>query len=298
MYVWQRWLADEFRAAGLTVVEVEGWKNRGRPASTGHFNPRAGVTTHHTGARSSATNPRAGLSMLVSGRPDLPGPLCQWATAYDGTVIVVAAGRANHAGRVGRSGTAGMPLGADGNALALGNEVITDGTQPLPKAQRDAIALANKVVLDHYKNGRDRAHRHADISGTGKWDIGQLTTAQLRADIPTTTAAPAVRPTPQEDDVSAEDVWNHPLPTPGGGTQRAKWLLSQAHNRASGARSAATACLEAVNDLASLVGNTSISEKDKHDLAQRIAKRTAEAVARLDAEAVAERLEVGVKGEK
>ena len=34
-YVWQRWLADEFRAAGLTVIEVEGWKNRGRPASIG-----------------------------------------------------------------------------------------------------------------------------------------------------------------------------------------------------------------------------------------------------------------------
>lgn len=109
---------------------------------------------------------------------------------------------------------------------------------------------------------------------------------------------PDASTTTEEDDMSAEDVWNHPLPTPGGGKQRAKWVLTQAHNRAGGARNAATACLQAVNDLAALVGDTSISEKDKRELADRIAKRTAEAVERLDAESVAEQLEVGVKGEE
>src|SRR5690606_25838951 len=106
-YVWQRWLADELRAAGLKVVEVDGWKNRGRPASTGHFDPKGASTVHHTGSLTSASNPAAGLSLLINGRSDLPGPLCQIATAYDGTVYVIAAGRANHAGRVGKPGQMG-----------------------------------------------------------------------------------------------------------------------------------------------------------------------------------------------
>lgn len=141
-------------------------------------------------------------------------------------------------------------------------------------------------------------HRTPGFISHGERDPGRRTDPgpAFPWDLFLNTYAAAMGGTSQEDDMSAEDVWNHPLPTPGGDTQRAKWLLSQAHTRASGARSAATACLEAVNDLAALIGNASISETDKRDLTKRIARRTAEAVARLDAEAVAEHLEVGVKG--
>lgn len=184
-YVWQRWLADEFRAAGLKVVEVDGWKDRGRPASTGHFDPTEGVATHHTGWASSAADPAPGIATLVQGRSDLPGPLCQWATAYDGTVYVIAAGRANVNGRVGKAGVEGWPLGADGNAIGMGNEVITNGTQALPEAQRRAIAVTNRVVLERIKKPVARLVRHEDISGTGKWDIGSLTTKQIRDDAAT-----------------------------------------------------------------------------------------------------------------
>lgn len=182
-YLWQRWLADEFRAAGLDVVEVEGWKNRGRPASTGHFDPEGASTAHHTGVLSSKHNPAPGLSVLVGGRSDLPGPLCHWATAYDGKIYVIAAGRANHAGRVGKAGESGMPLGSDGNSLALGNEVITNGTQALPKAQREAIAIAHAVVLLHFSKNKFWVHRHEDISATGKWDLGQIGTSRLRDEV-------------------------------------------------------------------------------------------------------------------
>lgn len=181
-YVWQRWIAAELRAAGLKVVEVEGWKDRGRPASTGHFNPQGPVTNHHTGSTSSWSRIIPTLATLIKGRPDLPGPLAQVAVAYDGTVYVLAAGRANHAGRVGKGGVVGMPFGADGNALALGDEIDTNGTQVMPKVQVDAIAGVNAVFLKHYKRGTSYVHRHQDISGTGKWDLGSRSTAQLRAD--------------------------------------------------------------------------------------------------------------------
>lgn len=180
-YYWQRWLADELREAGLKVKEVEGWKNRGRPASTGHFNPNGCSTVHHTGSKSSSTSPYPSLTTLIQGRSDLPGPLSQIAVGYDGTVFVIAAGRCNHAGSVGKSGVPGMPLGADGNALSIGNEVMTDGTQKMPAVQIEAIAKAHAVVTKHFNKTAERVHRHADISGTGKWDIGQLTTGEIRS---------------------------------------------------------------------------------------------------------------------
>lgn len=182
-YVWQRWLAAELRAAGLTVVEVEGWRNRGRPASTGEFDPRGPHTVHHTGTLTSAARPMPTLRLLVEGRPDLPGPLSQVGVAHDGTVYVIAAGRANHAGRVSRAHVTGMAPGADGNALSIGDEVDTNGTQAMPQAQRDAVELVAAVIVNHFDRDEEWVHRHQDISGTGKWDLGGVTTADLRAGV-------------------------------------------------------------------------------------------------------------------
>jgi hypothetical protein len=196
-YVWQRWLAREFRAAGLEVIEVDGWENRGRPASTGHYDPRHGVTNHHTGVMSSDSQPGPTLGTLVAGRSDLPGPLAPWSVRHDGVVVVIAAGRCNHAGTIGKPIPFAV-LGADGNALFMGDEIDTNGTQQLPPAQRHAVAVTNAVYLKHFDLPIDRVHRHADISGTGKWDLGSLTTQQLRDDAATVT---------QEDDMpSMQDL--------------------------------------------------------------------------------------------
>lgn len=201
-YVWQRWLAAELRADAerlgldVDVIEVDGWENRGRPASTGHFDPQGAHTKHHTGATSSATNPIPTLQTLIVGRVDLPGPLSQVACAFNGDIYVIAAGRANHAGRVGKSGVVGMPLGADGNALAIGDEVDTNGTQTLPEAQMRSMALVSRVVTRHCGRSVEWIHRHQDISSTGKWDIGNRTTQQLRDD---------VAGLPQEDDMAQYD---------------------------------------------------------------------------------------------
>lgn len=180
-YVFQRWIPSALRAAGLTVVEVEGWENRGRPASTGAFDPRDGMTVHHTGTTSSSSNNAPSLQTLIQGRSDLPGPLSQVATAYNGVVYMIAAGRANHAGQIERSGLPGLPLGSDGNAQLLGNEVMTNGTQTLPKAQRHSIAVVNKVCMDHFGYGAAHLFRHEDLTPR-KWDIGQLSTSQIRND--------------------------------------------------------------------------------------------------------------------
>lgn len=185
-YVWQRWLIPELRKAaeplGIRVIVVEGAENRGRPASTGDYDPNGAHTVHHTGATTSDEHPALTVQTCIIGRPDLPGPLVQVLVAHNGDIYVIACGRCNHAGEVGKSGVLGMPLGADGNALSIGDEVDTNGTQPLPPEQIRSIALVGKVVTEH--DGHDVAwiHRHEDISATGKWDIGNRSTAQLRED--------------------------------------------------------------------------------------------------------------------
>lgn len=144
-YRWLTSLDDWLRAEGCVVVEQSGWSSRGRPSSTGSFNP-LGVLWHHTGTKSSSSNPHPTLSMCINGRSDLPGPLCQALIGYDGKVYLIAAGRANHAGEAKASGP--MP-GGDGNALYVGFEIDYDGTQKMSAAQYDASILAAAAVLRH-----------------------------------------------------------------------------------------------------------------------------------------------------
>src|SRR5690554_5296295 len=124
-------LADACRKSGLPVVEVSGWKSRGRPPSTGGFAPR-GQLVHHTGNH--GTNTRAQelayvQRVLVAGYSTLPGPFCQLALGrrtVDGppVIYVVAAGRANHAGK---ARAVGFMRAGDGNTQSLGWEALNSG---------------------------------------------------------------------------------------------------------------------------------------------------------------------------
>lgn len=175
-YVMLTWLADAIRAEGAKVVEESGWKNRGRPSSTGQFNPY-GVLWHHTGSTSSASNPHPTLNMCINGRSDLPGPLCQVLIGYDGKCHVIAAGRANHAGEC--SGWGPFSSG-DGNAQMVGFEIDYNGTQSMTSAQKDAATRCSAACLKKFKHDEGYAARHAETSVTGKWDTGGVTGPQLR----------------------------------------------------------------------------------------------------------------------
>ncbi|HVF75230.1 MAG TPA: N-acetylmuramoyl-L-alanine amidase [Acidimicrobiales bacterium] len=121
----QLWLADRLRQAGLTVVEVDGWQSRGAES----FNPR-GVVCHHTAGSANGDMPSLGL--LVRGRSDCPGPLCNVGLARSGAVYVVASGRANHAGK-------GAWRDLTGNSSVLGIEAENTGRgEAWPQVQLDA----------------------------------------------------------------------------------------------------------------------------------------------------------------
>lgn len=129
-------IATRLRAVGLNVRETTGWKTRGRDFAgvSGPFNPIGGVN-HHTAGHPSATSPVPSLGIVINGRSDLPGPLCNVLLGFDGVFYVVASGVCNHAGLPDGGSIRGMT----GNSTAYGMEIEHDGLHAL-EAKRVALA--------------------------------------------------------------------------------------------------------------------------------------------------------------
>jgi N-acetylmuramoyl-L-alanine amidase/Putative peptidoglycan binding domain len=167
------WLPEVLKDAGLKVAEVDGWKTRG----FGNVWPILGVVCHHTGT----PNPKklnfptkTGLTKGVTQtRADgttffLEGPLCQLALGRDGTFYIVAAGRANHAGK-------GKWIGEDnnGNASYIGIEAENDGTAsdfPWPEVQMDAYRRGVAAILRHLKLTANACCGHREYAPKRKDD--------------------------------------------------------------------------------------------------------------------------------
>lgn len=131
------WLPEVLEAAGLKVAETPGWRARGRGDMP---NPR-GVMCHHTATTAGGNMPT--LNMLINGRPDLGGPLCQLGLGRDGTFYVVAAGRANHAGKGDWRGI------VTGNSSFIGIEAENSGLagDVWPQVQLDAYHRGVAAIL-------------------------------------------------------------------------------------------------------------------------------------------------------
>jgi hypothetical protein len=95
-------LKQKLELAGLTVTEVDDWHLRGSET----FSPRGSVN-HHTAGPKNGVAPSLGT--CINGRPDVNGPLCNVFGPREESlrVVLVAAGRANHAGRGGYKGLVG-----------------------------------------------------------------------------------------------------------------------------------------------------------------------------------------------
>lgn len=149
------WLADVLRAAGLNVVERDGWKDRGRAA----MGEVKGVLLHHTAARNKGNAPS--LSLIEQGRsnPFLPGPLSHLLLARDGTFFVVAAGRCNHAGRGSWQGI------TDGNSHFIGIEAENDGIgEEWGDDQLNAAVVGTAAILAHIKADDVMAAGHKEYA--------------------------------------------------------------------------------------------------------------------------------------
>nr|WP_202484229.1 peptidoglycan-binding protein [Streptomyces sp. SID8359] len=197
------------RAEGVTVVEHPGWRTHHRNHK-GAWGPVNGVMIHHTVSSGSA----ASVALCRDGYASLPGPLCHGVIDKAGTVHLISAGRANHAGggdpavlaRVvaenygdrppaprAHDGSAGA---VDGNARFYGFECVNlgDGKDPWPAAQLEAIERASAALC--------RAHRWTarSVIGHAEWSAAKIdprgfTMTSMRTRIATRlTATPGTPP--------------------------------------------------------------------------------------------------------
>jgi hypothetical protein len=166
---YQTILPKALAARGLTVELVPGWETRGSSA----FSPGGAVCHWTAGPKKSATRPS--LNIVVNGRAGLPGPLCNVYLDRNGVAVVVAAGRANHAG-------VGSWRGLTGNSAVFGTEAEAAGPEDWTDAQRIAYPRVNAAYADIGGFGADMVCGHSEwATPTGrKSDVNGYTMADMR----------------------------------------------------------------------------------------------------------------------
>ena len=162
-------IADRLRAAGLNVVEVAGWQGRGSDS----FNPRGSVD-HHTAGPRSGNAPSLGV--VVNGRSDLPGPLCNVLVGRDNTCYVVAAGRANHAGSGGWKGLVG-----NSSVFGVERENVGTGAEPWRPDQTETAAKVHAALISAHGANPSLVCEHKEWAPTRKIDAFGVDGNQMRA---------------------------------------------------------------------------------------------------------------------
>ncbi len=135
-------LADVLRRVGLKVVEVPGWKTRGRAWGS----KPDGLIAHHTGG---GDNVAAAVNLVAHGRTGplpLSGPLSQFVLDPAGTWHLIAAGRSNHAGPGRWQGI------TSGNTEFLGVEAMNrgDGKDVWEQEQIQSYARGAAALAEHF----------------------------------------------------------------------------------------------------------------------------------------------------
>lgn len=190
-------LADTFRGIpGVRVVAEPGWQTRGRAV----LYPR-GAINHHTGG---GTATFASQKRYITSGSSI-APLANWMSSRPmGGVVevaIIAAGKANHAGRGYLSWT-----GTDkGNNYAIGGEHQNDGKQAWPGQQVDVIRMGTAAILKEIGVGTDRMADHKTYAPTRKVDRHSTDLATERRIVAQIMAGrtPTPTPTPGDEDEMA-----------------------------------------------------------------------------------------------
>lgn len=195
------WLAEDCRKAGLTVVEMPGWENRGAPFAE----MPTTVLCHHTGTPATVKGDLPTARILIAGRSDLPGPLCQVGLGRSGTVYIIASGKANHAGK-------GAWKGETSSARTLGIEAEHPGVGAWPVKQISAYRELCGVLLRGIGQDTERLCGHKEWAlPKGRKTDPNFPMGPFRGLVAVHLAAlhqqAAVKPTPlpQEDDMPLTD---------------------------------------------------------------------------------------------
>lgn len=212
------------KAEGVRFTELEGWTTRGRDAATGkRFGPVHGSLNHHTAGTSSLQ------AIAYRGQNGtLPPPLAHAYLPKSGVLVLVAAGRANHAGAAARNSyeaiVAETPIPkpdkqsgtVDGNDCFYGCETenLGDGRDTYTRAQYDAWVRYNAAICRHHGWGAGSVAGHLETSVEGKIDPAgpvegygrrgpfAFSMTQLRADVAERLTHPASWSPPTEQEAA------------------------------------------------------------------------------------------------
>jgi hypothetical protein len=182
--VHMRAIAKLYHAMGGRVLESPGWETRGRgPMSPGW------CVIHHTAAEHDIDG------MLIEGRPDLSGPLCNFAFHRDATLVLIASGRANHAGVASVSSDESYGIEATGPV-----PVSASGPGAFPQyAGYAKLAAAVRIHHGSWTTGRVVGHKEIALPAGRKVDpmfaMGAFRTA-VAAEV--TRYHQHIAPTPEE----------------------------------------------------------------------------------------------------
>lgn len=157
-------LADRIRRKGVRVIEVAGWQTRGSVT----FGP-VGSVNHHTAGGARGATPS--MNVVIYGRPDVPGPLAQVLQSRepDGNDIayMIAAGRANHAGRGGWRGLSG-------NSSVHGLEIEHTGFGSVPAQRLEIAARIQAAFLEGSSHNASLCCQHFEWAPDRKVDFREL----------------------------------------------------------------------------------------------------------------------------
>lgn len=204
-------VARRLRSWGWTVLEMPGWQTRGRPDAelrATHIIP------HHTAAAVDVDR------ILRDGRSGLPGPLCNFAVHRNEDIVLVAAGKANHAGVATVPNQKGWGIESTGPV-----PVSARGKSAFPN-YRAQLALCVAIRLEEgWGVDRIRAHKEIAVPDGRKPDpaFGSVYPAPY-ADMNRFRAEAKVsivkrNETTEEPDVpltltDADTVWRNPIAIP------------------------------------------------------------------------------------
>lgn len=204
-------IAKRFAAVSGRAVHYEpGWEWRGN----GQTSAYEGIVNHHTATGYANQN----LGVLINGRPDLDGPLCNFCTWPNGDIGVIAAHPANHAGASGGYNTAPLPNTGAFNKFVIGNEIIYPGNSPMTPEQYRSATILSRIAVDVVGWGDPaRVKAHAETSVTGKWDPGYapgktIDMSAFRRDVRNATTGPVPPPAPQPPPPPPPPRSTFPLP--------------------------------------------------------------------------------------
>lgn len=220
-------IVAQLKKWGIKYKEVKSWETHNR-AGHGAWGGMNGFIWHHTGADVKDAAGYAG-STLYNGLSTLPGPLCHFGLAPDGTVYLVGWGRANHAGggdpvvlnhviNEDYSGqlhpTKGNANGVDGNAHFYGVEIMYSGSHKMTDAQYKTALKLSAAILDFHKWTEKSVIGHGEWSND-KWDPGYasgkiMDMTKVRSDVRATLKAganPAPAPAPKPAPAPTPKPW-------------------------------------------------------------------------------------------